>query len=221
MDQTVACRITIVRILWSREYIRCKQGLLSIMVGRKRKQVRREKNGRAQRTYINPKAQVAGQPHRLSVPHHYRERVEAESEFGRLMLNGRISPAQYEAGTRYRGIVIQMRRTYDVPRPEPKAIDWHRLGGKSATEISVERVGVIRAAYQRAFEAATAAGNRALRAVNAHAVFDSRVRDPAVMPLLIAGLDQLVRHYGIDPDLRLRIDPQSSTRSTVIQTERN
>lgn len=203
----------ILAIAWSRELIRSKKGLISVMVGRKRKMRARGATGRLKQTYINPKAQVTAQPHRRAVPVQFRERVEAESEFGRLMLNGRITPAQYEAGTRYRDIVIQMRRTYDAPSPDPRAIDWHRLGGM-APDMPPERSAAIREAYNRAFEALGTAGNKALRAVNAHAVFDSRVRDLAIMPLLTAGLDALIRHYGVDPGLQLR------TISTTHTTKR-
>jgi hypothetical protein len=95
-----------------------------IRVGRKRKQGKREPNGRAQRVYENPKAQVAQQPHRVLVMAEYREWPEAESRFGRLMLNKHITPAQYEAGVCYRLDVTAYRNVIlGAPSPDPAACD--------------------------------------------------------------------------------------------------
>jgi hypothetical protein len=188
------------RIIWSREYLRCKQGFLSIMVGRKRKNLaQREPNGRAIRSYENPRAQVASQPHRMLVPVEYREREEAESEFGRLMLNGLISPAQYEAGRQYAALIGLFRLVHGIPSPNPRAVDLLQAMTGGAGDFSEEIAKSIRRRYDDAFCACSEAGNAAQRAVNAHAIFDRQVHDWATLPLLRRGLDCLVKHFGVDP----------------------
>src|SRR5690242_9592721 len=99
-------------------------------MGRPRKKGKREPNGRPQRAYLNPKAQVANQPHRMAAPEKYREWPEAATEFGRLMLSGKITPAQYEAGSRYSMLAGLYRLYYGIPSPNPRALDLLRsLGG--------------------------------------------------------------------------------------------
>ncbi len=173
------------------------------MVGRPRKKGKREPNGRIARTYVNPRKQVASQPHRMSVPKNFREREEAESEFGRLMLNRRITPAQYEAGRRYRALVSRFRAIYGLPSPDPRALDlMHTMGGYGG-ETPQAVVDVVRKEYDAAFCASGTAGNAAQRAVNTHAVFDKPVPDTYALNLLISGLRKLVGHFGIDPNLRI------------------
>jgi hypothetical protein len=190
---------------WQTITISRKQGDLTIMAGRKRNiRAKREANGQAQRTYINPKAQVAAQPHRQSVAEIYRMWPEAENEFGRLMLNKRITPAQYEAGKRYAAISISYRQLFDVPSPDPRACDLLQTGGRSGRELSPERVKAIRFEYNKAFEAVNEAGTRAARAVKEHAVLDRRAHFDT-LGLLICGLVRLVAHYGIDPRLQISV----------------
>lgn len=189
------------RIFWTRESIHCKQGLISIMVGRKRKSlVQREANGRAARVYENPRAQVASQPHRMQVPEQFREWEEAESEFGRLMLNGLITPAQHEAGVAYNRVVGRMRALINsAPSPHPKSIDPLRTARGIGGEISSERVKQIRCDHNDAFIALRAAGMPAVKAVNAHAIYDRWVHEWPVLTKLRLGLDKLVVHFGINP----------------------
>src|SRR5687768_5485993 len=72
-----------VGLRWSKELIPIrKRGAIWIMVGRPRKIGKRERNGRIARTYENPKAQVANQPHRRGVVVQLRECEEAGTEFG-------------------------------------------------------------------------------------------------------------------------------------------
>jgi hypothetical protein len=98
------------------------------IVGRKRGSRARGSTGRLKQTYENPKAQVLAQPHRLEAKKENRELPEAESEFGRLMCNGLISPAQHEAGHRYRLIAMAYRAVV--------------LGGQAATPQSLSLLGV-------------------------------------------------------------------------------
>lgn len=171
-------------------------------MGRPRKKGRRYPNGQPVRTYVNPKAQVAAQPHRREVKRKYREWPEAESEFGRLMLTGRISPAQHEAGARYAVLVGLYRLYYGIPSPNPRALDLMQASG-GYDGLAPAMPDMLRRDYDDAFVACSAAGNRARRAVNAHAVFDRRVSDLEELVLLKYGLDALVKHFRLDTGLKI------------------
>ena len=69
-------------LVWVRQTISKRNGAIQIMVGRPRKSGRRQPNGQLARGYVNPKAQVCAQPHRVVVMAKYRDRPEAESNFG-------------------------------------------------------------------------------------------------------------------------------------------
>lgn len=189
-------------LVWTRKWVSYKRGAIQIMVGRPRKKANREPNGRAVRVYVNPKEQAASQPHRVVVPMKYRERPEAESEFGRLMLNGHITPAQHEAGTKYAELAAQYRAVLSAPPIHPTGIDLcggNGGGGEMPTHVA----RAIKARYDKAFEACAEAGNRALRAVKDHAVFERKIGDFETLTQLKRGLDKLVDHFGIDRRLQI------------------
>lgn len=174
--------------------------------GRKRKiGVQREKNGQVQRVYVNPRQQAAEQPHRVVVPVQFREFPEAESEFGRLMLMKKITPAQHEAGKIYSGLVSQYRHVYDIPAPSPQAMDLTRVRGSQGREMPIHVARAVRERYDRAYSAIGNAkgGQKAQKAVAHHAVHDRVVADDVSLDLLIGGLNQLVSHFGIDSRLQI------------------
>jgi hypothetical protein len=178
----------------------------TIMVGRKRKNLKREPSGRPSRAYENPKLQVMMQPHRRDIPDKLKDGPEAESSFGRLMCLGIITPAQHEAGKRYRQISFDYREVYhNAPSPHPKAISLLLVsgGGGDGAEPHRETLLWIKRVYDAAFEALGEAGNRAQRAVKDHAVFEKPCPDEFSRALLRRGLDRLVEHYGIDPRLKI------------------
>jgi len=187
---------------WTREIIPRGRGAIWIMVGRPRKIGKRERNGRIARVYENPKAQVAAQPHRLDVLSKYREWPEAESEFGRLMLNDKITPAQYEAGLLYARLAARYRAILGLPPIHPVGMDLLRSGGMSG-EAPDGLARLVRRQYDKAFEACMEAGHRAQRAVKDHAIFERKISDFGTLDLLKAGLDRLVVHFGIDPKLQI------------------
>lgn len=174
--------------------------------GRKRKiGINRENNGQVQRVYVNPRQQAAEQPHRVVVPVQFREFPEAESEFGRLMLMKLITPAQHEAGKQYAGLVSQYRRVYDIPAPDPQAMDISRVRGSQGLEMPIHVARAVRERYDRAYSAIGDArgGQKAQKAVAHYAVHDRRVDGRDILQLLISGLDQLVSHFGIDRNLQI------------------
>lgn len=191
-------------VVWSREFIPVrKRGAIQIMVGRPRKSGRRKPSGRLAQAYVNPKAQVAAQPHRRSVPVKFRELSDAESEFGRLMLRGGITPAQKEAGEAYARLAAALRAVYDAESPNPRAIDLTNVSGSNGREITSEEAEQIKERSRRAFEACGEAGNRAPRAVKEHVILDRPVADFETLKVLKSGLDKLVTFFGIDRSLQI------------------
>lgn len=164
--------------------------------------VRREPNGRRQRAYVNPKKQVASQPHRMTAPKQFREDERAETVFGRIMLNGHISPAQYEAGLAWAVQVNRFRKLMNSPSPNPKAIDLTGTAGGSDHDLPFHVIDAIKRAYNAAFEALASAGNRPQRTVNSIAVYD-RYYEHGGIDQLKLGLNKLVDHFGIDENLQI------------------
>lgn len=190
-------------IRWSREFIPFRKGAIQIMVGRPRKAGRRKPGGRLAQIYINPKAQIAAQPHRLAVGREYREWPEAESEFGRLMLRGVITPAQYEAGRRYSGLASSYRVVLGIPPLHPRSPDLLNPGPVLRGDLSTDTARGIKDRYDKAFEALGDAGRKALRAVRDHAVFERKVDSFEALDHLRRGLEKLIDHFGLDRNLEI------------------
>lgn len=170
--------------------------------------VGREPSGKVQRTYVNPKQQVAEQPHRLQVVKQYREWPEAETHFGRLMLQGRITVSQHEAGNRYAELAGRYRSAIQCPSINPAAVDLGRVGKGRGEGMPDHSAKSIAERYDRAFVACGDAGYRAQRAVKEYAVLDQAVPDIETLKLLIAGLNKLVSHFGIDSRLQITDRPK-------------
>jgi hypothetical protein len=193
-----------VLLRWSKELIPIrKRGAIWIMVGRPRKSGKRERNGRIARTYENPKAQVASQPHRRGVVVNLREREEAESEFGRLMLRGGITPAHFEAGIAFIRLCESVRQVYDAASPNPPAMDLNRRAGFPGPGMTSAEGQAIKDKYMRVFDCAGEAGSKAQRTLAPHVIRDEPVTDLQTLEWLKAALDRLVRFFGIDPKLKL------------------
>ena len=174
--------------------------------GRKRKSGQRKENGRLARSYENPKAQVMAQPHRMAVPVEFRDRTEPESEFGRLMCLGVISPAQHEAGNRYRELAMRYRSMLlAAPGHSAPSIAFGEPRGGRGAEPSREAIQAVKKAYDAAFIALGEAGNRAQRAVKDFAVFERRTQGEYDRALLKLGLNKLITHFGIDPNAQIRL----------------
>ena len=170
--------------------------------GRKRKiGVKREPNGQIQRTYVDPKQQVMDQPHRVIVPVKFRDFQEAESEFGRLVLLGHISLAQHEAGKLYAELAARYRSALQAPSPNPAAMDLGRVGKGAGAGMPDETATALSVRYDRAY---IACGVRKVQvAVRDYAVFEKAVPNGYEMDLLRCGLNDLVKHFGIDANLQI------------------
>jgi hypothetical protein len=165
------------------------------MKGRKRKTTTREPNGRAQRTSIDVKAVAQTMPHRQEVKPEIRHDPLAETKLGRLRLNGWITQPQYEAGDKYREIVLRYRAVIDAPRGEQSlaGVIVGPWGGSGALDDDEARRR--KDQYDAAFEALECgAGNRAARAV-AHVAIYNRIE--FVLSDLRNGLTALAEHFGL------------------------
>ncbi len=171
------------------------------MVGRPRKSGKREPNGRLQRAYVNPRAQVASQPHRNGIPERFREWAEAGTHFGRLMLTGHLTPAQFAAGEQYAERYKEFQKAINAPGHDPKAMDYNpRIAGKSD--------GIPDEAARRAQRRFTEAYNAIEMvpwqiAVMRHAVHDQPVATESDRKSLSCGLAKLVDFLGIDERLQI------------------
>lgn len=176
--------------------------------GRKRKNVKREPNGRESRAGTADKVfeTARNQPHRRSLTNFRDER--AVDVLGNLSIAGLIDGEAYEAGKVWRQVVAAHRRAMAIPSPDPKAAgaDYvaERLDEQSS-EIQLddrpheERTASAIDRYQRAFRALHAAGRHALLEVNRVCIRGDAVVD---LGALRAGLSTLAWEFGIAQDRR-------------------
>jgi hypothetical protein len=171
------------------------------MVGRKRRQTKREPNGKPQRERgIDPKAIAQLQPHRRLVPAEVAHDPKAECVMGRLCLNGWITEIQYQAGVKYRTAVARYRSVIEAPRSTEASMAGVIVGpwGRGS-DMTEEKQIEIRDQYMRAFEALEeAAGNAGARDV-AHLIHG---RIGFAMARVKCGLTALARHYGLQIRVR-------------------
>ena len=161
------------------------------MVGRKRKKTAREPNGRAQRDRgIDPKAIAQLQPQRRLVPANVAHDPKAECVMGRLCLNGWITEAQYQAGVKYRAIVMRYRAVIEAPRSSEASMAGVIVGPWGGSSMTEERAIEIRNEYMRAFEAMDGAVARDV----AHLILE---RQAFVLRKAKCGLTQLAEYYGL------------------------
>ena len=174
-------------------------GSLEIVVtrkGRKRRIGSREKNGRTQRERgIDPQTVAAGHPHRKSVAEAVRHDPRAESVMGRMCLNGWISDEQYNAGKRYRDIVMRYRAIIDAPR---EAVSMSGVivgpwgGGYLLDQEEItRRKDIYRAMYEWLEDKA---GHHAAKAVTSCAVHERPGFTPANVK---RGLDALISFFNL------------------------
>lgn len=167
------------------------------MAGRKRHIRNREPNGRAQRERaVDTKIVAAVMPHRLEVPEALRDDAKAESVFGRLLLNGKISRQQYYAGIRYRDIVMRYRAVMSIPSHSPPSMSGIIVGPQSGGRLLGEvEIADRRDDYNGAYEALeSGAGNRGARTVAHVAIYEREHYD---LQVLKCGLNVLLAHFEL------------------------
>jgi hypothetical protein len=140
---------------------------------------------------------AASQPHRRSIRSADQADAKAESELGRMCLQGYISDAGYAAGQVYARVVAAYRVTICTP------VALVGMGGRGydcpADPMCGDRLEGCECArrrnrYDGACEALRSAGAD-IKVVNEVAVHDGPCRPEWIMPLRW-GLAALVRHFG-------------------------
>ena len=166
------------------------------MIGRKRKNVKRQPNGQPSRERgLDPKLVAAGQPHRQGIPLNVIHDPAGETNFGKLMLLKQISQVQYQAGLNWRDIVGRYRAIVGVPRHDPVSMAGVIVGPwGGGGELSQDVIDRRRGEYEEAYCALAKSGNRPTRAVNHWAIYD---RGDYALAYLICGLDALAIHFGL------------------------
>jgi hypothetical protein len=115
------------------------------------------------------------QPHRKKVPESEREKREAESPLGRLLLNKKISQAEYDAGCRWRDIYFNWLRSIGAPNPFPRAVDLNNSDFQrpyNSNFIDDERAEAITKAFRIGERTLKNLGRRVFDSVNAIAVYE-------------------------------------------------
>jgi hypothetical protein len=153
------------------------------MVGRKR--------GR-----VDTRVLAAVMPHRRELPEKCQDSPLAESNFGRLLLNGKITGRQHAAGIRYRDIVLRYRAVMSIPSHSPPSMAGIIVGAwRGGRGLSEDEVADRRDAYNAAFEALeSGAGNRGARAVAHVCIFEREHYD---LKVLQCGLNVLITHFEL------------------------
>ncbi|MGV6875906.1 hypothetical protein ACUSIJ_24875 [Pseudochelatococcus sp. B33] len=122
-----------------------------VIKGRAREQVKREANGRPSRAGTqNPRLVALSQPHRAWLPEAKRADQRAESLLGQLRLLKLITQAQYQAGVKWRKLMMEFHAVMASPAmpngPLARIAAGERHGdaapvhgGSSAIETEEER----------------------------------------------------------------------------------
>lgn len=172
--------------------------------GRKRKAGARHPSGELKRVAApDDRIKTSRQPHRRKVPAECRLDQRAESPLGRLYLNGAIDAEALTAGERYVAVVGAYRAVIESPRATAGsgrgfvcAVEW--FGESKACDEDPEACACRqrRERYQRAYEALSATGRRAVLAVNRLAVHREELAREDLVYLTL-GLAALARHFGL------------------------
>jgi hypothetical protein len=167
---------------------------ITVMVGRKRKQGKRERNGRIQREKSeDPKIVAFTQPHRQGVPAEKRHDQRAENPFGRLNLINAVPDIEYDAGIKFRDITLRYRAVIDCPNPNPGAISLDRIAYGGRVPVSEEEAIRRRNDYARSFEAIVGYGPRLV--IKSVVIFEKELQ-PGDLPDLRKACQDLVKLYA-------------------------
>jgi hypothetical protein len=169
------------------------------MAGRKRRLVRREKNGRAVRTPLpDQRSHAASWPCRQHLLAKDRLNEKASTPLGGLNLLRVISDEEHEAGRRFAMIIHSYRAVIEAPNPAPGSNDRGGMGYISPEEAS-RRKSAYDAVYEHGFDAIE---NRAMRWaarkwVRDVAVYDQSCPGGLAMDALKVGLSTLAAYFGL------------------------
>ncbi|MFG1340384.1 hypothetical protein [Xanthobacter autotrophicus] len=167
--------------------------------------VKRYACGKIRREYRAPRGETEVQIRATVLEYRKRNvgeadagRNEAGYELGRMMLAGKVSRRQHEAGCAYALLVADYQRCIGFPAPYPQGIDLGAARGIAlGGEVSDDRIRRTANQYMRAITALFSAGRAADRAVREVCVYDRGTQD---LHGLNSGLDSLAIFFGIPAD---------------------
>lgn len=167
------------------------------MAGRKRRRTKREANGRESRTEVSEVLRAAVIEQR--VRHHgltYGQAAtnDAGSVLGRLFLRGQITREQKAAGETWASLDRSYRIICGHRAPNTHAAPYEIIRGQSIEDDINEHTRDAVIARYRAAERVLMEMPKRLAAVESAALYDE---EPDSLPLLVSGLDALVRIWGL------------------------
>jgi hypothetical protein len=171
---------------------------LVIKTGRKRKSGRRKPCGRLAQTGENVLLIAQLHPERQGLPESMRSHQNAGTPLGRLNLKGHITDEELEAGRKYARDVRLFMGVYAGPNPFASGIDPGAAGGQVIPiPLQVEEIKRRIDAYDAAFAALFAVGQKAARTVARLAIYEEWLPMDGTLEHLQRGLHALVNHYGL------------------------
>lgn len=171
--------------------------------GRKRRNAPRYPSGevRGERA-PSPAIIAARMPHRGSVNQRDCVNPMAETELGRMQLNGKISKGQYEAGVKFKAVVEKYHATISGPRPilAGDRGGYDCPGIPDCPDCECERR---KAAFNEMYSALLKCGLGAVKAVWLVAAQDTVCPYSLRIPLQW-GLSALRQHFDMEDDSGVR-----------------
>lgn len=176
--------------------------------GRKRKNKRREANGRVQRLSRPHQRELSvlparSQPHRRNLEDPLDPR--AADVLGQLRIAKRITEDEYQAGKAYRAANAAMRRAIDCPRSSPKSggfdyvperVDAASVPDSRDVRSEEDEARIARAKWAKMLAAVSNAGVAAADEVHRVCIWDLA---PLRVETLGKGLAAAAKHIGIGP----------------------
>lgn len=189
--------------------------------GRKRKAGERHPCGKLKAEKIDVRLVALRMPHRASVPAELAHDPLAECEFGRMVLNGKVTRAEYNAGVWWRGTVNRMRVAIGAPNPNPASLGAEMQSRGLPGEIDAEESERRRSQYNSAFVAMMGEGGvKGTKAVSRTVVYDEPCPRNAYTFFRYSLLALAVHRAFLKPQEALDIREQIRYNSSIIDNRR-
>ena len=169
---------------------------LAMAAGRKRKNGKREPNGRLLRALAD-RTSVAGTVKDLAIIARERLDPALASPFGRLLRLGDIRAVEYDAGMKYRALRSAADRALGLPARHPTGCDLNASRGfLLGSEADPANDRAIISTFHTA-EDVVGRGSKQLSVLRAVCLYDDAPTTYEHKLMLKSALDKLVKHWGI------------------------
>jgi hypothetical protein len=119
------------------------------------------------------------------------------SELGRLLLHGKLTPTQYEAGRRFAVLVREYHSTLGAPDYPKASLNQNARSGHAEGPTEAVRHQQVILAYDEVINALGGYGGRSFLVVKLVCDGDASVSTADALRKLTYGLDTLAAHWGI------------------------